>query len=56
MIWQIRAEDNELSIESAALRSLMLLGIFRVEFENLPWRSELKSETGSEGDVRTVAR
>ena len=27
----------------------MLLGIFRVEFENLPWRSELKSETGSEG-------
>ena len=49
MIWQIREEDNELSIELAALRSLMLLGIFQVEFENLPWRSELKSEIGSEG-------
>ena len=56
MIWQIREEDNEISIELAALRSLMPLGIFQVEFDLDNMKEWVEEWNRKWGDVRTVAR
>lgn len=56
MIWQIREEDNELSIELAALRSLMLLGIFPLEFDLDTMKEWVEEWNCKWGDACTVAK
>lgn len=54
MIWQIREEDNELPTELAALRSLMLLGIFPVEFDLDTMKEWVEEWHGKWRDARTL--
>lgn len=54
MIWQIREEDNELPTELATLRSLMLLGIFPVEFHLDTMKEWVEEWNGKWRDARTL--